>query len=630
MQSVQAYQLLRLPQDDFQGNQTPNHLLDSSQESHAPNPSPTHSSWLQRLRFPWRSRSKAQETAVKEWMSWKLKWPWILTILLFNISLLISIIYLQQRSIAHNGIVTVPQNSEPLITIPIVYYKISHYSLLWTTIPTLVINIFSFMWATIVAATAFRQPFVELHPSPGKVASARNTILLDYRSYSELNIWWKAFRRDHIGLGIAMLLASILKFVVGPLMASLFVSASSQSTSSISISYTNAFNDSIFDPRTSLQPFIDFGSSILAYQAQPPSWMTEQYAFAAFQPVSFVSSGNITANTTAYSAVLDCQAFSPEESNAQYSVDSYGDPAVNYNMTDRGCPISSFQSIINTTLTYSASWNQQTCPKSQYGRIGIFAGLYDDASPIKIANYTLISCIPEYFLTNGSLTVSVSSRTPGSPKFVAFNQTQNTTVHPSVWTNTIEGYLHNYMIFDPSNTITGDQFGYAVLQYAQSQNRSSPLTPDLYKSSMSQLYSTLFVGFASSALLQDVSTSQTATGSLSIPVQRLYVVSPIAWAIVAVLACTLLCNVYLWVYAATKHSDLVEEPKGLLGNAALVVEGGVSELVKDFRRKHPDDWKVEKDIKDYYTVDNSRCYFDASQRKIVVQGLIDRRAEARE
>ncbi|OCL06517.1 hypothetical protein AOQ84DRAFT_365734 [Glonium stellatum] len=106
------------------------------------------------------------------------------------------------------------------------------------------------------------------------------------------------------------------------------------------------------------------------------------------------NSGNMTANTNAYSAYLDCQAVSPSEYSATYDPSIRGFTTIQ--MNDRGCQVSQRFAVANSTAI-----------GSDYSRIGIFSGLYSESASSKLVNLSVISCIPSYWRTYGSLAISL-------------------------------------------------------------------------------------------------------------------------------------------------------------------------------------------------------------------------------
>ena len=67
------------------------------------------------------------------------------------------------------------------------------------------------------------------------------------------------------------------------------------------------------------------------------------------------------------------------------------------------------------------------------------------------------------------------------------------------------------------------------------QNAASPMTPELFKNSTKDIFTTLYAGLADNQLIQQGNSPRTAQGTLSASVTRLFVVSPVAWVIVGIL-----------------------------------------------------------------------------------------------
>jgi hypothetical protein len=104
------------------------------------------------------------------------------------------IIYLERRSAKNNGIASVPQVSTFSISSHFSIFNVWVYGLLWTTLPSLVMTVYKIAWDTVVSATSDRQPFVELRRPRNKAATAKVTIMLDYRSYPAFRNWIEAFK----------------------------------------------------------------------------------------------------------------------------------------------------------------------------------------------------------------------------------------------------------------------------------------------------------------------------------------------------------------------------------------------------------------------------------------------------
>jgi hypothetical protein len=568
------------------------------------------------------SVSSTPKGSSKEWRSWKLRWWWTLVLLLTEAAIIAAIIYLERRSASENGIASIPWISTAPVSSHFSISSFWKYGLLWTTLPSFIMTLYGIMWGTVVSGTADRQPFIELSRPEETARTAKVTIMLDYRLYPSLYNWIVAFRNSHVLLGFAMLLSLLLSIALVPLAAHLFVTAPSQIGSSILLSFPSEFNASQFTTRTSLQPVIELASAIRVSGGNPPPWMTIEYAFEPFETEDETISGNVTAETSSYSAYLDCQTFSANEASAAY--DPSGEEYLSYQANDRGCPISGQYSVKESTPIYAISW-YEPCDNSDYGRVGLFAGVYSNASSIKIANFSLVSCIASYWNKTGEITMSVQP--DASPEFLSFTPSNATQIYPnSTQTNplpyvTFGIILHSYTFYDPSDTTYTDMFGLLAYSYARTQNAASPITPDLIKNTTEEVFTTVYAALASSALFQLASSPTQAQGAFSTAVTRLYVVTPVAYTIVGFLLLIFVCNVFLFIYSQKHHSILREETRGLLGNAAVLDQSDVSSFVTDFRQRHSEEHELVAFVEEKYTVADSKCYFQDDPRKIRLKGL---------
>jgi hypothetical protein len=82
--------------------------------------------------------------------------------------------------------------------------------------------------------------------------------------------------------------------------------------------------------------------------------------------------------------------------------------------------VSKFENLDNSQPhTYAQSWTT-LCSNTSAGnhRLRILVGIYSETSPLNLANFSLISCIPSYWQKSGPLTVSIQPDI--SPRFVLF------------------------------------------------------------------------------------------------------------------------------------------------------------------------------------------------------------------
>ena len=169
--------------------------------------------------------------------------------------------------------------------------------------------------------------------------------------------------------------------------------------------------------------------------------------------------------------------------------------------------------------------------------------------------------------------------------------------------------------FDPTDSIYADAFGFSVYSYRLAQGAASPMTPELFKNSTEDIFTTLCAGLADNQLIQQGNSPRAAQGTLSTSVTRLFVVSPVAWVIVGILLLILVCNAFLFVYIARNYSIIQEEPIGLLGNAALLEESDALDLCQLFVNVYG----MRDFIEENYTVVSSKCYLDDHSGVVLVE-----------
>jgi len=582
-----------------------------------------------------RSVSRASHHSHKEpqieWRSWKLNWWFNITVLLTEIGFIASIIVLDRLSAHNDGIVTVPNiESSSGISSLLATPKIrQYYGLLWTSLPSFIFTLYSLTWATVVAASYERQPFIELR----RGGNARRTIMLDYRAYPGFYNWVLAFMHHHIHIGCAMLLSLIVSVAVVPLSAHLFVASASTHQSSVSLSFSTQYNDSLDIARTNLQPFIDIATAVHAYGSTPPAWMTTEYAFAPFSTTttssSSRSSANLSATTDAYSAYLDCQAL--ESGSYMVSYDDQGTEqgndqgTVTVKFSDRSCSVQLLLALNSYTPTYAHSW-YATCKGQAVNRLGMLAGTYSSSSRSKLTDFSVISCIPSYWHSTGPLTVSLNGASPLTSNYIDFTERTSTAMQPA-FSYTFEAVLHEYSIFNAASAIDADALGFSILSAANTaadKDAKAAMAPDAIRDATERVFTTLYAALATSELLTPAESATSGSGVLVEPVNRLFVTHPIAYTIVAVLVLVLASHMALWIYAVRHRSVLGEAPVGLLGSAVLLERSDVGEVVRKVRARCGEEGEVREGLKKGFDVKGAKCFWDEHEGRIRVEGLAEK------
>jgi hypothetical protein len=540
---------------------------------------------------------------------------------LAEVAVVVTIVVLDRVSARNNGVATVPNVSSPSTATFQIAHLRQYYGLLWTTLPSLILTLYGFMWAAVVSGTADRQPFVELARPKHKATNARRTIMLDYRAYPGFYSWVVALRNGHVLLGFSMVLALVLSIAAIPLSAHIFVAASTTFRSEVSVDFPTQYNAEAFTSKSNLQPAIDLATAVHAYGSQPPAWMTTEYAFQPFEAGSQHVTGNLTGLTQAYSAYLDCQVI---DQSSTFILYDEGDPGtVTVSWTDRHCEVEQMLTVTPNTDLYLRSWKANCDDNISPRRLGLISGLYSESSSFKLTNFSIVSCIPSYWITTGSLTVSLAESS-SSPGYVSFNESNSTNVSPSL-ALVLADTLYEYTIFNPAAAVSADAFGFSVYSAAKEQNSQSPVTSELIKNCTEQVFTTVYAALATDQLFQEsTGSSPSQTALLVVPTTRLFIVRPIAYVVVGIFLAILICNCCLFIYTQRHQSILKEEPVGLLGNALVLHRSEVLDRVTELlERDHPEGspTTTRELIKKSYTVTDSKCYWDHEAGIIAVDDL---------
>lgn len=559
---------------------------------------------------------------VREWRAISLRYPFLSLCIGTEVIVIVAILVLNTISSRTNGIATISKD-QFLPGHSLISKAIGGEALLWTTLPNFVMTVYRLLWDSIVSSTAERQPFVELRKRKSQASSAQVTILFDYRSMPSFKSWAVAFYNGHYAIGCGIVLNLILSIAIVPLTAHLFDAAATTSNSTISLASATFYNESGFTGLSDVRPAIDVASATNIYGGSSPPWTTLEYAFPPFNPIGSTGQGNITANTTAYSAYVECVSVPQSDFNASYSSVSADSGSVSVDATDRGCGFTQSIVVSNDTLIYASSWSVSDCPYTAgYSRIGLLAGNYDPTSSLQVSNFSVISCIPSYWTTPGNVTISNDNSDNGS--VYTFTPEGNaTSFRPLLW-RPFEDNLHDISVFDPTGIYQTDDFSRVIYTLSAKFNSSSPLNGSSLANAFERVFTTVYAMTTNTLLFQQAVAPTEFEGVLTVAENRLYVVSPIAYTVVGAMLAILICNIVFSIYAYVRKSILLEEPVGLLGHAALLDQSDLSSIVHNVKQQNPPGGKTIEFIKKHYTVHDTECFFDGESTlngKLIIDGL---------
>jgi hypothetical protein len=486
-------------------------------------------------------------------------------------------------------------------------------------------TVYRSMWESAVTAFADRQPYVDLKKSGGR--SARTTIMLDYNAEPFIYGWLIAVQNKHFLLAACKLSSVVLALLVVPLTSFLFTAVSFASNTTFPLSF-ETFPSNIlgkFPSYPDLRLPLDSAAAMHIQNATRPPWTDGEYAFAKFVPPVDVGTANVTLETTAYSAQSDCIYIpEPQYRKTILTPGDTGIPAlsININADDRGCQISSF---INFRLTPEHPdtivriWTTTSCAADAgWSRFSILTARYTDAST-SVTNFSLISCVPSYWITSGTLVATTDPTSVLSLRNFAPNPSNTSQFRPDAIWRFFETGIQTPDCYDTFSDVDGNEFARYVYRIASKNNPASPLLPGAIIDAAQTLFATTFAVFASTASFEPTSSIANGTGVRSVQETRLIVVSPIAYIVLGVLIIVAILNMSLFFYAR-QESMLYEEPVGLLGMSGILHKSDVNELIARLAEKPDFKGKTTEAAMKEDQLHQRRYRFDEKKKRIVELG----------
>ncbi|PVH78370.1 hypothetical protein DL98DRAFT_656240 [Cadophora sp. DSE1049] len=546
-----------------------------------------------------------------QWNSWKTRWLWLSLILFITMSLVIVILCLDSASRQNTGFA--PLGSAPafLSKRPVLEKALWSQGILYTTLPAFLMTLYIMMVSSSVTSFVELQPFLDLARSNG--GPAKTTVMLDYRTYPILYSFVVAFRNKHTMLGVYMLLSVLLTVAVVPLTAFLFTDGSFNFESVVPVTIATAFDETSVLAIPDLRLIMDFASAFRIYNGHAPPWTDGEYAFPKIVAAKLppLGSGNLTANVTAHSAYIDCRII-PEKEYTVTRVDHIGGSIPPFTLQissdDCGCVVTNNFNIRHKSLpnlqpnaTYMTTWRTSCTLETEYSRLSIMTVLYNQAVDI-LTNFSIISCVPSYWQTPGSLTMATPSLSSGSaPTIHSFvkNESDAKAFRPPVVSLFFESSLHTIGSFNPTSDVEANDFGRHILSLAGKYNESSPIAPETLSSAVQVLFSSVYSVLLSTTVMQPVSAPVEENTIHTRQRNRLVVVSPVAYIISIILSGVALAIVTMFWYGR-QPSVLREEPVGILSHAGILVGSDLLEKMKIMKDEPGYNGKMVEALKDEY------------------------------
>ncbi|KAH7184549.1 uncharacterized protein B0J16DRAFT_340170 [Fusarium flagelliforme] len=519
------------------------------------------------------------------WLSSCLRWPSLLIFTFLNLTLLTTVISLTIVSSTNDGFVTIPSRnaSSPSPSSNSQTLSISwDLGLLWTTLPSFVFSLFGAYWAWMTGAIAERQPYVELRKEGG--SEPGSSIMLDYRVVASIWRWWGAFRRSHYMVGATTLMSVLLTYAIAPFAARLFALEVVRMTKTSPIVYNEVFNNNNINATLDWRPVLDTVAATLIYQGNGIAWTDDERAFRPFYPKSnLVRGADISANTTAYSAYLDCVLVK------DYTITSDGD-SVDISGNDRGCSFKQSFGVNSSQRTYFKTTSKIDCSsKAHYSRLVFTAATYSSSASNNLNDLSVISCATGYRQVAGTLTVTPSSSAPIIGSFTKTGEAD--TGRPKLWRVFEQGIL-GPVSFNPQAKWSTSDMGSLILYYAQQLQPSKPLASEALMDAASKVFTAIYLNAVAIHGFDSLPEPETGTGTALIPTTRLFVVPWVAYIIIVFLMVILCSVVAIYIHLQRSPSIMTEEPEGLLSMAGILCNSELFTIAWNIRHDHAFDGSV--------------------------------------
>lgn len=518
------------------------------------------------------------------WLNGCLRWPSLLTFLIVDVALAATVLGLTISSSKNDGFVTIPSrnassssSSAQQSTGAEAFNAPWDLGVLWTSLPSFVFSIFGAYWAWIAGSLAERQPYVELRNPNG--APARTSVLLDYRVTASIWRWWGAFRKKHYMVGTTTLLSVFLTYAVAPFAARLFVPQVVAVSGELPVVFNQALNQDNLNSSLDWRPVLDTVAASLIHQGSRVAWTDDEHAFRPFSTNSKLAPGAaIAANTTAYSAYLNCELIEDYTITSDELSDGW---EVEISGNDRGCGFKQSFGVASTQEIYFKTTVTLDCSAQAYfSRFVFTAATFSSSARNKLSDISVISCASGYRQVAGTLKVLPSASSPAIQSFAEEGERDMT--RPKLW-RVIEQGMLGPTSFNPQAKWSTSDMGTLILYYAQKS--STPFASETLINAISTVFTSIYLNAISIHGFDTLAQPETSTGAVFNPTTRLFVVPWVAYIIIAFMVITLCSIIFVYLRLKGNPSILSEEPQGLLSTAGILDQSQLLFIASNIRHE---------------------------------------------
>jgi len=541
-------------------------------------------------------------TPYARWRSWTLHPLTLTAFLLVDVAVFVTVGILVAISNTHSGFATVQSDT------PLLFGSSMDLQLLWTTLPNFVSRLLGIFLDAIIIAAADQEPFVELHKEEG--TTAKRSILLDYRTKAAPLRWIVALSNGHFLLGLGLLLCILLSLLVTPLSAHLFVQRPTSYTSNISLVIPNPFDESAINSTTQWSSIFDQVAATRIYNGKPVPWTNEEYAFPPVllteALLSKSTNMNVTLNTTAYSAYMDCKNLHGYQTELSDTNSDRSEGHIYITGNDRGCSVAQDFAVASIQEEYFKTTSKVDCSASSfYSRLLFTAGIFSNSSQYLLKNTSFISCITGYRTTPGFLTISLGAdSTPTVLTFTPNGSPDET--RPGLW-RALEPGILGPTDFTPNVKWSTSGFGRLILVSASKANPSQYLDSENLINSMQTMFNAVYLTAVATYSFKTDFSPYNVLGLTSQMTMRLIVVPWVAYAIIVILVACLVNVIWVWMHTQRHRSILSEEPSGIFSYAGLLYGSNILALSNEICEADRFDGRVRKSARRRRGLDEATC-----------------------
>lgn len=297
------------------------------------------------------------------------------------------------------------------------------------------------------------------------------------------------------------------------------------------------------------------------------------------------TTGNLTAKTGTFSATLDCVHIDVDSLLIARNITRDWLNTTDFTFVDRGCTANPWIGVSPDPPLYSEIFYVDCPYAAGQVRLVLMTGKYDPGSSYRLSEFSLISCIPQFWESTSRVSIlsgsngqildiipDLSSVQPWWPEFASHWMWQ----------------MPNYKVQDPSQSIGADNFGFIVYNLAKKSNETSD-----FAQAMNVTFSSIFATFATISTYSYLSTISTFPATLSRPGNRLFVVSLQAAIVTIVIALSFVVTLWVVVFAY-QHRHVLRKHWDLMLGDAILLEG--NEGVGGFVKRVREDFKKQVEV----------------------------------